>query len=41
MCVFASDLDVVQLQDPMKDVHMSEVIDVYEQKISALAVSEP
>ncbi|XP_031439312.1 LOW QUALITY PROTEIN: protein CIP2A [Clupea harengus] len=28
------------LEDPMKDVHMSEVIDVYEQKISALASKE-
>lgn len=25
----------------MKDVHMSEIIDVYEQKLSALAVRKP
>lgn len=30
---------VLQLQDKVKDVHMSEIIDVYEQKLSALAVS--
>ncbi|KAI4898583.1 hypothetical protein NFI96_033242, partial [Prochilodus magdalenae] len=30
----------MQLQEPMKDVHMSEIIDVYEQKISALASKE-
>ncbi|KAL2085862.1 hypothetical protein ACEWY4_019182 [Coilia grayii] len=30
----------LELQDQMKDVHMSEVIDVYEQKISALASKE-
>ncbi|XP_058232691.1 protein CIP2A [Hemibagrus wyckioides] len=30
----------IQLQEQMKDVHMSEIIDVYEQKISALASKE-
>ncbi|KAL6462715.1 hypothetical protein MHYP_G00291370 [Metynnis hypsauchen] len=30
----------MQLQEPMKDVHMSEIIDIYEQKISALASKE-
>lgn len=30
---------VLQLQEKKKDVHMSEIIDVYEQKLSALAVS--
>ncbi|XP_062377651.1 protein CIP2A isoform X2 [Sardina pilchardus] len=30
----------LELQEQMKDVHMSEVIDVYEQKISALASKE-
>lgn len=35
-----SNVVVLQLQEKVKDVHMSEVIDVYEQKLSALAVSE-
>ncbi|XP_053467729.1 protein CIP2A isoform X2 [Ictalurus furcatus] len=30
----------IQLQEQMKDVHVSEIIDVYEQKISALASKE-
>ncbi|CAM4722951.1 unnamed protein product [Leuciscus chuanchicus] len=30
----------VELQEKVKDVHMSEVIDVYEQKLSALACKE-
>ncbi|XP_076868897.1 protein CIP2A [Brachyhypopomus gauderio] len=30
----------MELQEQMKDVHMSEIIDVYEQKISALASKE-
>lgn len=29
---------LLKLQEQMKDVHVSEIIDVYEQKISALAV---
>uniref|UniRef100_A0A672SZ79 Protein CIP2A homolog n=1 Tax=Sinocyclocheilus grahami TaxID=75366 RepID=A0A672SZ79_SINGR len=31
---------VSQLQEKVKDVHMSEIIDVYEQKLSALACKE-
>lgn len=34
-----TNVTVLQLQVKVKDVHMSEIIDVYEQKLSALAVS--
>uniref|UniRef100_A0A671R5E1 Protein CIP2A homolog n=1 Tax=Sinocyclocheilus anshuiensis TaxID=1608454 RepID=A0A671R5E1_9TELE len=37
---FISNVVVSQLQEKVKDVHMSEIIDVYEQKLSALAVSD-
>ncbi len=36
---FISNVALLQLQEKVKDVHMSEIIDVYEQKLSALAVS--
>uniref|UniRef100_A0A671R557 Protein CIP2A homolog n=1 Tax=Sinocyclocheilus anshuiensis TaxID=1608454 RepID=A0A671R557_9TELE len=37
---FISNVVVSQLQEKVKDVHMSEIIDVYEQKLSALACKE-
>uniref|UniRef100_A0A673JM88 Protein CIP2A homolog n=1 Tax=Sinocyclocheilus rhinocerous TaxID=307959 RepID=A0A673JM88_9TELE len=37
---FSSNVVVSQLQEKVKDVHMSEIIDVYEQKLSALACKE-
>lgn len=37
---FVSKVVVLKLQEKVKDVHMSEIIDVYEQKLSALAVRD-
>ncbi len=37
---FISNVVLLQLQEKVKDLHMSEIIDVYEQKLSALAVSD-